>query len=168
MKTLTMIRHAKSTWEHHDIDDIDRPLDSEGRRDAVIMGKVLSKRGFNPDLIISSPALRTIRTAEAITSAIKCSETSILMDEKLYLAGPDEILKSVQSVGNTVDWLVCVGHNPGISDFINRLLNSRVDSLPTCGIVEMQFDTDEWDSIEQSNLLHSSFDYPKKYRRNKI
>lgn len=164
MKTLTMIRHADSGWDQHDIDDIDRPLSLKGRSDLLNMCEVLKNRGFNPDIVIASSALRTIRTAENISSAINYPETMIVLDNTLYLAEPDRIFEAIKNAGSSADWLACVGHNPGISLFVSRFLNSRIDNIPACGIVELQFDVHTWEFIERSNLKSSVFDYPDRHR----
>ncbi len=164
MKILTLIRHAKSSWKHSGLDDLDRPLNRRGQRDGPLMGDVLAAKGFSPDTIFTSPALRALRTAEAIAAAIQYPEERIVLDTRLYHADTDDLLEVLQSMAQPFDWIACVGHNPGLTELANYLGRKRFDNVPTCGVVEMRFELDRWVDIDRVAPQRLDFDFPKKHR----
>ena len=164
MKTLTLIRHAKSSWKYPGLDDMDRPLNRRGGRDAPLMGDILAERGCHPDAVFASPALRALRTAEMIATAIRYPQQRIMLDDRLYHADAGDLLDVIKSMDDSLGWVACVGHNPGMTDLANYLGRQRFDNVPTCGVVEIRFDTDRWIDIEQTEPNSTDFDFPKKYR----
>lgn len=164
MKTLTLIRHAKSSWKYSGLDDMDRPLNRRGGRDAPLMGDILAERGCCPDAVFTSPALRALRTAEMIANAIQYPQQRIKLDDRLYHAGVDDLLDVIKSMDDSYRWVACVGHNPGMTDLANHLSRQRFDNVPTCGVVQMHFDLDRWTDIEKSAPNGIDFDFPKKHR----
>ena len=164
MKKLTLIRHAKSSWKYVDLDDMDRPLNRRGNRDAPLMGEVLAGRGFNPDTILTSPALRALRTAEAVAAGIGYAPQRIVLDDRLYHADNDDLLDVVKSINDSLGWVACVGHNPGLTDLANYLGRRRIDNVPTSGVVEIRFGCDRWADLDRTEPDHVDFDFPKKHR----
>src|SRR5918994_6226511 len=112
MKTLLLIRHAKSSWEHSGVSDHDRPLNERGLRDAPLMGRRLAERGVVPDVILSSTALRARATAKLLADALGSGAAHIVTDERLYAASADEVLEVVGELGSEVSCAAVVGHNP--------------------------------------------------------
>lgn len=162
MKKLFIIRHAKSSWEDETLDDFDRPLNNRGFKNAVFMGKLLKKKDTNPDLIISSPALRTTITSQIIVNEIDYKKT-IIFEPSIYEANENilkEIIKNLKD-GNNIVFLI--GHNPGLSNLVG-LLTSKNEDIPTCGIIEIDFQTNSWSEISKENSKLISFEYPKKYK----
>jgi phosphohistidine phosphatase len=164
MKILTLVRHAKSSWKYADLDDLDRPLNRRGQRDAPLMGDVMAARGCRPDAVFTSPALRALRTAEVIAAAIGYPQQRIVLDGRLYHADSDDLLEVVKSMDAPIGWVVCVGHNPGLTDLANHLGRQRFDNVPTCGVVEMRFDSDRWVDVDRTAPQGVDFEFPKKHR----
>lgn len=163
MRKLTLIRHAKSSWSFSGLDDRDRPLNRRGQRDAPLMGRVLAGRGFHPDLFCTSPALRALRTAETIAQAAAYPESRIVLDPRLYHAGSADLLKLLKAMDDAQAWVAWVGHNPDLTDLVNRLAREKIDNVPTCGVVEMCFACGRWADIGRDGLEAFDFDFPKRH-----
>lgn len=162
MKTLYLARHAKSYWKDQSIPDIDRPLNSRGKRDAPFMGEVLNDKKIMLDLIISSPAKRTKKTAIEIASKIGYPEKKIQFNEDLYEASSNTIIKLLRKIEEKYDSVMIFGHNPGLTMLNNHLSNHYIDNIPTCGIVALQFDK-KWSEIDKNSCKFLFFEYPKLY-----
>jgi phosphohistidine phosphatase len=163
MKRLILLRHAKSSWDDTGLADEDRPLAGRGLRDAPRMGERLAKHGAKPDLLLTSPAVRARRTAELVASALEQPGIVIRREPRLYLASPGELLDVISTVDDAVEELMLVGHNPGLTDFINKLLPElRLHNLPTAGVVAVNCDTDSWSRISAAGFRLRFYDYPKK------
>jgi phosphohistidine phosphatase len=161
MKALTLIRHAKSSWADPGIADIDRPLNDRGKSDAPMMGRRLASIGFAPDLVLSSPARRARRTAKAIIHEL-ASTPALGIEPALYLATPDEMLELIRSFGSSLAHVAMVGHNPGLTDLANRLGSTRIDNVPTTGVVRLELDVDAWSDAGPGRGRVADFDFPKK------
>jgi len=162
MKTLTLLRHAKSSWDDPALDDFDRPLNPRGRRDAPEMGRRLKARGEIPDLIVSSPARRALATARMVAREVGIPEDRIIEEPALYHAGPGRIMSVVRSLESMADHLMLVGHNPGFNDVANSLTDSRVDNLPTAAVFQVVFDVDDWSEVATGQGRLVRFDCPKR------
>lgn len=163
MKKLFLIRHAKSSWEDFGLDDFDRPLNNRGEKDAPFMGKLLKKKKPRPDLIISSPALRTKQTAQIMAKEIGYDE-KIVFDKTIYEAPLSNLKRAINNIDNSFNSIVFVGHNPGLHELAQDLCDIDVDNIPTCAIVEIEFDVDSWDKVSKKNAKLISYEYPKKYK----
>jgi len=163
MKKLFLIRHAKSSWDYSNLTDFERPLNKRGKRDAPFMAKLLAKQGFNPDFIISSPANRAITTARYFSESLGYFFDKIFIEPKLYEASRDEILEVVMEIGKTYNNVMLFSHNPGLTDFANKLIGNTIDNIPTCGIVSINFKIESWSEINSKNSEMMFFEYPKKY-----
>lgn len=161
MKTLYILRHAKSSWSDPDQDDFDRPLNERGQKDAPKMGKRLSKMGVHPDLICSSPAVRASTTARLVADHLDRSG-KIREDPKLYHAGEETILELVRSFTDKLDAAMVVGHNPGLTEFANELLNGGINNIPTTGIVGVKLKVNSWKETAWGCGELIFFEYPKK------
>jgi len=164
MKELYLMRHAKSDWSGNYVSDFERTLNKRGKKAAPLMGKVLHKMGIVPDLIVSSPATRAKLTAEAVAEALKYPLEKIVFVEAIYEASAKTLLEVVHALPESADRVLLVGHNPGMTDLVNRLGDAALENLPTAGVVGIGFDTDAWQKVQ----LHAGkvlfFEYPKKYK----
>jgi len=161
MKQLYLIRHAKSSWEHNDLHDHDRPLNKRGLQDAPEMGNRLKSLGITPSALITSTANRALSTAKAIAAQIKYPSEEIILDSNLYHSSEDEILEIVHQIDNKYDSAMLFGHNPGFTWFANELGSLNIDNIPTCGIVGFNLDAKSWQEINWGNGKLLFFDYPK-------
>lgn len=162
MKTLTLVRHAKSSWKDTRLSDRERPLNKRGKRDAPVMGKRMIEHGIRPSLIISSPARRAWSTAKIIAAQISYPIEFLQRENGLYLASLDEILDIIVAQDNRFNNLMVVGHNPGMTDFANFLSPGLTNNLPTAGVVSVQIDQDDWNLYERPSTDLLVYDYPKK------
>ncbi len=164
MKRLTLLRHAKTEPVHPGQEDWDRALEARGHKDAPEMARRLRDRNLKPDKIISSPAVRALTTATIITHEMGISEGRLSRDERLYLAGPKMLLQVIQQLGGTAQHLMIVGHNPGLTEFADRISADRdVDNLPTCAIYTMEVDIAAWSELAWNSGVNAELDYPKNY-----
>lgn len=162
MKTLTLVRHAKSSWNHPDLSDRERPLNKRGKRDAPIMGKRISDHGIRPSLIISSPAVRAWKTAKVIAGEIGYPLEFLQREESLYLASLDNWLDVIAAQDNGFNSIMAFGHNPGLTDFANFLSPGLTNNVPTAGVVCVNIDRDDWVLYERPATELVVFDYPKR------
>lgn len=162
MKTLTIVRHAKSSWRDSGLPDKKRPLNSRGKRDAPEMGRRIQEHGIRPSLIVSSPATRAWTTAKVIAQAINYPREFLQKEDRLYLASLDEILDIVVAQDNGFNNLMVVGHNPGLTDFANFLVPGLTNNLPTAGVVSVKIDQDDWSLYERPATELLVHDWPKK------
>jgi len=162
MKTLTIVRHAKSSWKDTGLADRDRPLNNRGTQDAPMMGARLRASDLRPSLLLSSPANRAWTTARLIAQEIGYPREFLQRDERLYLAGVGDILEVLREQDAGFNNLMIFGHNPGLTAFANRLVPGLTPNVPTCGIVSVDIDTDDWDLREKPPCELRFFDYPKR------
>ena len=162
MKRLTVVRHAKSDWSLPGQQDWDRPLNRRGQRDAPEMAHRLRARKLKPDRILSSPAVRALTTATIMAHELKVKAELVLQDERLYLASAPAMLEVVRDKGGTARHLMVLGHNPGITEFVNRLSSGdQIDNMPTCAVFTAQFELEDWGEIDWGQAREVEFDYPR-------
>jgi phosphohistidine phosphatase len=161
MKTLTILRHAKSSWSDKRLPDHERPLNRRGEKDAPVMGARINDAGIRPSLIMSSPAIRAWHTARIVAKAISYPIEFLHRENELYLAGLDRLLDLFARQDNAFNSVMVVGHNPGLTEFANYLLPDVTDNIPTCGLVALNIDTDSWDLRERKEAELVLYDYPK-------
>ncbi len=155
MKTIFLLRHAKSSWEDGSLSDHDRPLDERGRAAAPRVGAHMQSAGHLPDLVLCSTATRTRQTLDAVLSELEM-EPAIEFQEDLYLAGPGEMLELVASVSDTVESLLLVGHNPGTGVLAAALsgegppeaVHLMRAKFPTAGLAIIELSVDRWKDVE--------------------
>lgn len=127
------------------------------------MGKKLKKLIPLPDLFISSPAMRARATAEAIAHQIKLGEDRLVMDERLYHPSWHSFVEVIEAVDEELQSIFLCSHNPGATDFVNRVCGAGIDNVPTCGIVSMELDIEYWGRIDADCGKMIFFEYPKKH-----
>ena len=148
MKTLLVLRHAKSSWNDPALDDHERPLNKRGRRDAPRMGELVREHGLIPDVVISSDAVRARLTAEAVAEAARYAG-EILLDPHLYLACPADILSLLATVRENAGTVMIIGHNPGLEELVEQLTGERQD-LPTAALAQIGLPIDQWRDLKRS------------------
>jgi len=162
MKTLTLLRHAKSSWKDSSLADHDRPLNKRGQHDAPVMGERIQQAGIRPSLILSSPALRAWTTAKMVANEISYPPEFLQRDERLYHAGVRRIIEVLAEQDVGFNSILIVGHNPGFTDFANYVLPDLTYNIPTCGLVSVTLDSDDWNLKKKTNVELAVYDYPKK------
>ncbi len=160
-KRITLLRHAKSSWKDASVPDRDRPLNRRGSKSAPDMGKRLADLGVRPSLLLTSPAKRTRETARLIARELNYPLEFIQSESELYLATPETILQVVARQDNGFNDVMLCGHNPGITELANQLGDRNIDNVPTCGVVGIELDVQEWAEIVAADGKTVFFDYPK-------
>ena len=164
MKTLFLIRHAKSSWSSPELYDIDRPLNERGKNDAPLIGNVLKNNSVSADIIYSSPAVRAITTAKIIARSIGYPTKKIIIKPGIYEASVPDLLTIINSIDNKYNNAMIFGHNPGLSYLSNYLCNNFRNNMPTCSVVQLQFEINNWIEITENSGSLIKFEYPKKYK----
>lgn len=141
--------------------DEDRPLNERGQRDAPRMAKRLKEKNVVPDLMITSPATRTVSTCRIIGQILNYPEENIIAVPELYHASEEDILYVVQTLNDKHDEVFIFGHNPGLTEFSNRLMNENIANVPTCGVVACQLNIDHWRNTGWDTGKILFFDFPK-------
>ncbi|MFQ5421901.1 MAG: histidine phosphatase family protein [Anaerolineae bacterium] len=146
MKTLLVLRHAKSSWNNANLTDFERPLNKRGKRDAPRMGEWLKKRDLTPDLIITSSAERALQTAEAVALAAGY-EGELQVTRQLYLAEPATYLLMLSELEDRYGRVLVVGHNPGVEDLV-ELFTDEWERMPTAALAQIELPIDSWADLD--------------------
>lgn len=162
MKIVTLLRHAKSSWKDPHLSDIERPLNKRGRRDLPLMGQRLAGQEFKPQLIICSPAVRAVTTAEGIAAAIAYDVAQICIDRRIYDASSDALLNILHGQNDRCEHVMLTGHNPGLTELLELLAQAGISNIPTCGIATLGFRVDHWRDVTAGEGELLAYDFPKK------
>lgn len=163
MKRLILVRHAKSSWADPGQDDIDRPLNDRGKRDAPEMARRLRERAEVPTLVMSSPARRALTTARLMVEEFGIARDEIVIEDALYEASVDTWLRAIAALPQAADAVLMVGHNPTLTDLGNVLCKAvRIDNIPTCGVLRLDYPLRSWEAVPDSEPSDWFFDYPKR------
>lgn len=160
MKTLYLIRHAKSSWNIEGLEDIDRHLNHRGYADAHEMGTRL-KKDIRESYIVSSPAIRAISTALIFSRYLDHDPSRIHIEPKLYATGPHEYRDVIAKLPEDKHTILLFGHNPVITEVVNILCNTNMDEMPTCAIAGIQFGDVTWKKAAASTGKLALYDFPK-------
>ena len=163
MKTLYLVRHAKSSWKYPSLDDFERPLNKRGRKNAPFMGKILKKLKVTPDLIISSPANRAATTARIISATINYPLENIVYSEAIYEFSEDALIRVINKIDDSVNSSMVVGHNPAINGLANYIGDQPISNIPTCGVYCLDLDISSWAKIYEHCGKLKFFEFPKKH-----
>jgi phosphohistidine phosphatase len=166
MKTLYLVRHAKSSWEEPGVSDADRPLVPKGIRKTRLIVDFLLKRGTTADLVISSPAVRAIETAKIVAAGLNYPLSKIRTDRKIYDGYYDRILDIIYGTPNNLNSLMIFGHNPTITQLANLFLHPGIENMPTSCVVCLSFATDKWEEIPSNEPLREFVITPKMLKKN--
>jgi phosphohistidine phosphatase len=161
MKTLLLVRHAKSSWDDTTLPDKDRPLNDRGEHDAPKMGKRLAKRDVKADLILSSPASRALATAQIIAKKLAYQRKGIVVDDRLYPGAVDELLRIIHEFDDELCCVMLVGHNPALAELAHGL-STEITHLPTCAVAEFRFNAQSWPEVSKDTLATVAFERPRK------
>ena len=167
MKTLTLLRHAKSGWDDVSLRDFDRALNPKGRRAATAMGRHLRSEALGFDRIVASPAVRVMETLDAIGAGLG-RKLSPDWDKRLYLASVDTLIEVVREQPAALERVLLVGHNPGLEDLVLALVPAGADGLrqavaakyPTASLAELTL-AEGWDSADEGSATLTRFVRPR-------
>jgi phosphohistidine phosphatase len=152
MKTLLLLRHAKSSWKDPDLPDHDRPLNKRGQNDAPRMGKLLKDEDLIPDLIMSSTAVRAKKTAELVAKACKYKGEEISLNQSLYGAEPAGYLKILQELSDKDKAVLVVGHSPSVEETVDVLTGSPDVIMPTCTLAHISLPIQNWAELNKQKI----------------
>ena len=162
MKTIYLLRHAKSSWDDSGLSDKQRPLAKRGLDNAPLMGERFAARGEQLEQVISSPALRAHTTAQLFCEASGFRSQDILVEPDLYFSGSASIEDLILAQDDRSRSVMLVFHNPDITYFTNSIdYDVRIDNVPTCGLVKFVSDIAQWRDWSRDNTTFEYFDYPK-------
>jgi phosphohistidine phosphatase len=161
MKTLLLVRHAKSSWDQPGLTDFDRTLNERGKKDAPAMAKRVKEKGIELDHLVSSPAKRARKTAKYFAEEFGFKKEEVKLVDGLYGATESEFLQAVKDIDDSYNAVAIFSHNPGITEFASSLTNVRVDDMPTCAVFALQIEIDSWKEFAAAEKNFLFFDYPK-------
>ena len=159
-KTLYLVRHAEAAWMGSGQRDFDRPLNDRGKRDAVEMGRRLKTNGILPGVVLSSPALRAIQTAETIAVELGFPVELITFAENIYEAATTDLVGIIQSLEDYHIHVMLVGHNPAMTWLINHFAGGHIANAPTCSIATLRTFSTRWEDAGPATADLLDFDYP--------
>lgn len=162
MKTLTLVRHAKSSWKNPELADFDRPLNKRGRRDLPEMGRRLAAAGEPPDRIVTSPAARALETARGLARALGFDEASLVTEPRVYEATQAHLFDILRHQPDSSTRLMLVGHAPAVADLGRALCGVPDGKFPTCGILRLRLPVEGWWEVAAGSGELLFFDYPKR------
>ncbi|HEV7643395.1 MAG TPA: histidine phosphatase family protein [Pyrinomonadaceae bacterium] len=160
MKTLLLLRHAKSSWDDTSLSDFERPLNPRGKQTAPFIGELIAEKGWQPDLVLSSPAERAKQTA-LLAKEAGSLKAEIRFDEKIYEASQFQLLEVLKGISAPAGTVLLVGHNPGMEGLLG-LLTGEMQSIPTAALIRISLDIDSWDRIERDSGKLEEFIKPKE------
>jgi len=162
MRTIFLIRHAKSSWDNPGLRDFNRPLNERGLHDAPKMAKILVKQGVKPDLLVSSPAKRALTTALFFAEAFGLADEAVMREQDIYEAGPTDIFQIINRLPDSAQTVLLFGHNPTLTEVANRFSEDFIDNVPTCGIVQIESVADSWRAFYEGNANVKAYFFPKE------
>lgn len=160
MKSLLIIRHAKSSWDFN-VEDFDRPLNHRGESDAPAMAKRLLKKDIKIDTFVSSPAKRAFTTAVLFAEVFDEKKKNIIIVPSLYEASVGAFFSAVEGFEKDFKNVALFSHNPGITAFANTLTTTTIDDMPTCAVFAIKVDIKKWEDFREAKKEFWFFDYPK-------
>jgi len=161
MKSLFLIRHAKSSWDDPTLKDFDRPLNNRGHQNAKEMAERLKNKDISFDKILSSPAVRAKTTAIYFAEILEIEAIKVEFIASIYESYEDNIIKLVSNTSNSINRLAIFGHNPTFTLLANMFAETSIPNVPTCGIVAIEFNTNDWSVFFEASKKLLFFDYPK-------
>lgn len=159
VRTLYLVRHAKSAWDDPALRDFDRPLNARGQRDAPIMARRFADRKEPVDRLISSTATRALRTAEHFSAAL--GHVEVRQEAALYLASVPTLMAVIEDLPDAASSAMLFGHNPGLSELAAHLCNDGIGVLPTCAIVRIDLEAAHWAEVASGTGILKWLDTPK-------
>ena len=165
MKTIYIVRHAKSSWEYDGVHDSDRPLKKRGIRDSHIMAKVMKKQIKRPDVFMSSSANRALHTSIIFCNTFNFPLSNLKISKSLYSFSDGYLIKTVKALDDAYDSAIIFSHDHGISTFVNKYGDMQIDHVPTCGIIGIRLNIKHWKNLTKGKTVF--VDFPKNHKVNK-
>ncbi|GHC63569.1 SixA phosphatase family protein [Ulvibacter litoralis] len=156
MKTLYMVRHAKSSWEY-DVIDHQRPLKDKGKNDAMAVSEEVKTSIIPPQKMISSDAVRALTTAHYFKDALEISDADFSTNHDLYDFSGQNVMRIIKGLDNSLDRVMLFGHNHAFTSIANMLGSIPIENVPTCGFFMIEFDTDTWSEIKTGKTVRTIF-----------
>lgn len=166
MKTLFIVRHAKSSWKYTNVKDQDRPLKERGISDAYIMANAMLKKHTKPDVFISSSAMRALQTSIIFCNTYNYPLANLKINKSLYSFSDGYLIKTVKALDDDYNSAIIFSHDHGISTFVNKFGNKRIDHVPTCGIIGIKLDIKHWKNLSKGKTI--LIDFPKNYKQKSL
>ena len=163
MKELCLVRHAKSSWKYPKLDDFERPLNKRGRKNAPIMGKIVHRLDFSPDLIIASPASRAAMTARIFAFEINYPLEKIQYLASVYESNEIDLIHILEGLDDILKKVMLVGHNPALTRLANSIGNYPISNIPTSGVFCIALNITSWSEIKKKPGKLKYFEFPKKH-----
>ncbi len=161
MKTLYLVRHAKSSWDSPNLTDFERPLNDRGRKAAPLMAKYIFDKGILPQRFVSSEAVRAISTARLFADKMQYAQKDIDQDSRIYNSTSPELLKVIQSLDDNYNSIALFGHDTSITVTTEELSNQRFLHFPTCGVAGIQLNVNSWADVKEGCGQLLFFYFPK-------
>ena len=161
MKSLLLIRHAKSSWTSDALNDFDRPLNDRGKKEAPEMAKRLIKNKITIDCFVSSPARRAMKTAKLFIKEFGKNESEIILIPELYHSSVQTFFKVISGLDDNYQTAAIFSHNPGITELANLLTEMQIDNMPTCGVFAVRAPVRRWSEFANAKKELWFFNYPK-------
>ncbi|MDB5970767.1 MAG: hypothetical protein JWQ90_3217 [Hydrocarboniphaga sp.] len=162
MRSLTLVRHAKSSWDNAALSDFDRPLNERGRRDAPVMAQRFAHSAELPLQLLASPALRAASTAAIFADALNIQPSAIRYEPKIYEADVATLMEIVRGLDERLPDAVLFGHNPGFTDFCHSLARCEFNELPTCAVARIDLDVERWRDVAPGCGRLTAYSFPKE------
>lgn len=162
MKTIYIVRHAKSSWNYKSIEDTYRPLKERGINDAHMMASFFKNKMQRPDTFITSQATRALSTAVIFAEVMNFPLSHLAIKKTLYDFSGGYLLKVIRALDDNFKSCILFGHDHGITDFINKHGSKDISHIPTCGLIGINFETDHWKNIKKGKTVLVSF--PKDHK----
>lgn len=156
MKTLYLVRHAKSSWKH-DVDDHKRPLKKRGENDGLMVAKRVKSEIAPPQKIFSSDATRAYSTGYFFKDALGISDENFVIDHELYDFRGQNVMRFIKELDDDLDSVMIFGHNHAFTSIVNMLGNKYIENVPTCGFVMIEFDENSWKDITTGRTVKTFF-----------
>ncbi len=166
MKTILLVRHAKSAWGNPSLSDFERALTDRGKTDAKMMAKRVEERAIKIDALISSSAKRAKKTAKIFMKELKIDKKNLQLKDSLYEASVKDFYGAAENLNDIDNTVALFSHNPGITEFINSLDCQPVYEMPTCAIYALRINTKYWKDFPEAKKEFLFFDYPKSQIEN--
>jgi phosphohistidine phosphatase len=161
MKNLLLVRHAKSSWKEPHLEDHERPLNARGKRDGSFMPGYIRNRKLIPDFIMSSHAERAHRTAQYFADEFKDNIQAFEVCRDLYFGSLEDWMYEINSLGEHIKFPAFFSHNPNITYLTNNFTDEKIDNVPTCGVIHLISEADQWADLDFDNTNVAGLHFPK-------
>ncbi len=162
MKTLYIVRHAKSSWKYLSVKDHDRPLKERGINDAHLVSKFLSKKITRPDVFISSSANRALQTGIIFCENFSYPMANLKISKQLYSFSDGYLIKTIRALDDSFNSAIIFSHDHGINTFVNKFGNKPIAHVPTCGVIGLEFNVKHWKNFKKGHT--TLIEFPKYHK----